>query len=84
MFNIRDKGKDQYAYLIELKKDEMSDLSNTVYKDLLRTDQTSHNNNISDFAEKNNREKRKTHENILMGFLVELIGFEPVASTMST
>lgn len=55
MFNIRDKGKDQYAYLIELKKDEMSDLSNTVYKDLLRTDQTSHNNSISDSAEKDNR-----------------------------
>ena len=44
----------------------------------------SDNNSISDFAEKDNREKRKTHENILMGFLVELIGFEPVASTMST
>ena len=41
-------------------------------------------NGISDPAKKINRKKRKTHENILMGFLVELIGFEPVASTMST
>ena len=45
-FNIRDKGKNQYEYLIEFKENKTPSLSNTVYKDLLRTDQVS-NNRIS-------------------------------------
>ena len=45
-FNIRDKGKKQYEYLIEFKENKTPGLSNTVYKDLLRTDQVS-NTNIS-------------------------------------
>lgn len=42
-FNIRDKGKNQYEYLIEFKENKTPGLSNTVYKDLLRTDQVSNN-----------------------------------------
>lgn len=36
-FNIRDKGREQYEYLIEFKENATPKHSNTVYKDLLRT-----------------------------------------------
>ena len=45
-FNIRDKGKGQYQYLIEFKEDKTPGLSNTAIKNLLRTDQASYSNSI--------------------------------------
>ena len=42
IFNIRDKEKDQYEYLIEFKKNKTQSGSNTVYKDLLRNSSTSY------------------------------------------
>lgn len=42
-FNIRDRGKAQYQYLIEFVEDKTPGLSNTVVKDFVRTDQASNN-----------------------------------------
>ncbi len=46
-FSIRDKGTEQYQYLIEFKENKTHGLSNTVVKNLLRTDQMSYINNVS-------------------------------------
>ncbi len=47
-FNIRDKGNDQYQYLIDFKENKTPGLSNTVVKNnLLRADQMSYSNSIS-------------------------------------
>ncbi len=45
-FNIRDKGKEQYQYLIDFKEDKTPGLSNTAVKSLLRADQASYDNSI--------------------------------------
>jgi len=48
-FNIRDKGKQQYTYLIEFKEDGTPLASNTVVSDLLRSTEMSHiSNSIAD------------------------------------
>lgn len=55
-FNIRDKGNEQYQYLIEFKENKTPGLSNTVFKkaeDLLRTDRVS-NSRISHSEQKVN------------------------------
>ena len=52
-FNIRDKGKEQYSYLIEFKEDGTSTASNTAVKDLLRSTETSHLVDIISKADKN-------------------------------
>lgn len=44
-FNIRDKGKEQYEYLIEFKENATPRNSNTVYKDLLLTNSVSQGKN---------------------------------------
>ena len=53
-FNIRDKGKDQYDYLIDFKKDGTSGISNTAVSDLLRAHQMSHDTSIRSSSKKNN------------------------------
>lgn len=53
-FNIRDKGKEQYQYLIDFKENKTPGLSNTAVKDLLRADQASHAISIPDSSEKIN------------------------------
>lgn len=54
VFNIRDKGKEQYVYQIEIKKDGTSAQDNTAVKGLLPREQISHKNIISDSSEKSN------------------------------
>ena len=46
-FNIRDKGSEQYQYLIELKENKTPGLNNTAVKSLVPTDQVSYNANIT-------------------------------------
>lgn len=46
-FNIRDKGKTQYQYLIEFKENKTPGLSNTAVKGLLRTDRMSYDDSIT-------------------------------------
>lgn len=50
-FNIRDKGSEQYQYLIEFKENKTPGLSNTAVKSLLRTDQVSYEDNIAPIRE---------------------------------
>lgn len=45
-FNIRDKGNEQYQYLIDFKENKTPGLSNTAVKSLLRADQASYGNSI--------------------------------------
>lgn len=47
-FSIRDKGVEQYQYFIDFKENKTSGLSNTAVKNLLRADQMSYPNSISD------------------------------------
>ena len=63
-FNIRDKGKEQFQYLIDFKEDKTPGLSNTAVKNLLRADQASYSNSISYSSEKSNSFEKKTLENI--------------------
>ena len=51
---IRDKGKEQYQYLIEFKENKTPGLSNTAVKNLLRTDQVSYDDSIRNPQEKVN------------------------------
>ena len=52
-FNIRDKGKEQYAYLIDFhKKSEMSDHNDTAQKSFAPAGQTSHNPIIAQKSKK--------------------------------
>ena len=46
-FNIRDKGAEQYQYLIDFKENKTPNLSNTAVKSLLRADRVSHANSIA-------------------------------------
>ena len=46
-FNIRDKGIEQYQYLINFKENKTPGLSNTAVKSLLRADQVSSKDNIA-------------------------------------
>lgn len=46
-FNIRDKGKDQYQYLIDFKEDKTPGVNNTATKSLLQAYQASYDNSIS-------------------------------------
>ena len=61
-FNIRDKGKMQYQYLIEFKEDKTPSLSNTVEKHLLRTDQTSSKHSIHQPEQNVNTSEQKNAE----------------------
>ena len=45
-FTIRDKGKEQYQYLIAFKENKTPGLSNTVASNLLRSDQVSYDDSI--------------------------------------
>lgn len=46
-FNIRDKGKDQYQYLIDFKEDKtLGRINNKAVKNLPQADQASYNNSI--------------------------------------
>ena len=51
-FNIRDKEKNQYQYLIDFKENKTSGLSNTAVKNLLRADQMSYDTSIAQNSEK--------------------------------
>lgn len=46
-FNIRDKGGEQYQYLIDFKENKTPGLSNTAVNSLLRADQVSYEDNIA-------------------------------------
>ena len=59
-FNIRDKGKEQYQYLIEFKENKTLGLSNTAVNNLLRTDQASYISIIPDSTEKINPSDEKS------------------------
>lgn len=50
-FNIRDKGSEQYQYLIEFKENKTPGLNNTAVKSLLPTDQVSYEDNIAPIPE---------------------------------
>ena len=50
-FNIRDKGIEQYEYLIEFKENKTPGLNNTVASNLLQTDQASYDISISNSAQ---------------------------------
>ena len=50
-FNIRDKGGEQYQYLIEFKENKTPGLSNTAVKNLLRTDQVSYETILPNLGE---------------------------------
>ena len=62
-FNVRDKGKEQLQYLIEFKKNKTSNLSNTVYKDLLRTGSTSNYQNYTTTSPESQALSEKNLEN---------------------
>ena len=59
-FNIRDKGKDQYQYLIDFKEDKTPGLSNTAVNNLLRADQASYMSSISQPTQKSNTSTKKS------------------------
>ena len=62
-FNIRDKGKEWYQYLIEFKENKTPGLNNTVASNLLPTGQASYNISIS--SQQILRKKfRKVRENL--------------------
>lgn len=62
-FNIRDKGKNQYEYLISFKENKTLGLSNTVVDDdLLRADQESFTTKISQTTES----VKSKNENVIM------------------
>ena len=50
-FNIRDKGSEQYQYLIDFKENKTPGLSNTAVKSLLRADQASYMDSITQLPE---------------------------------
>lgn len=60
-FNIRDKGTEQYQYLIEFKENKTPGLSNTAVKNLLRTGQASYNNSIPQVTEKSTPTAKKSY-----------------------
>ena len=55
IFKIRDKGSEQYQYLIEFKENKTPGLSNTAVKSLLRTDQMSYGDIVSSPGDAVNR-----------------------------
>ena len=65
--------KDQYEYLIEFKKNETSDNSNTAYKDLLRTYPMSHQSNPTTLAAESQDKKsnRATMSTERIDYLIE-------------
>lgn len=64
-FNIRDKGKEQFEYLIEFKENKTPGLSNTAVKNLLRTDQVSYSNSIHQKEPIVNTSDQKNQRNAL-------------------
>ena len=62
-FNIRDKGKDQYQYLIDFKEDKTPGLSNTAVNNLLRADQASYISSIPQPTQKSNTSTTKSSKN---------------------
>ena len=62
-FNIRDKGKEQYQYLIEFKENKTPGLSNTAVKSLLRTDRMSYEDSIAQKPDSVNRKSSISEEN---------------------
>lgn len=62
-FNIRDKGKEQYQYLIEFKENKTPGLSNTAVKGLLRTDRMSYDDSITQPEDSVNRKFSISKEN---------------------
>ena len=63
-FNIRDKGKNQYQYLIDFKENKTSGLSNTAVKNLLRADQMSYDTSISQNSGKSTPQAQENAENL--------------------
>ena len=60
IFNIRDKGGEQYQYLIDFKENKTPGLSNTAVKNLLRADQMSYADIVSSPANAVNRKNADT------------------------
>ena len=54
-FNIRDKGKEQYQYLIDFNENKTPGLSNTAVKGLLRADRMSYDDSITQPEDSVNR-----------------------------
>ncbi len=55
-FNIRDKGGEQYQYLIDFKENKTPGLSNTAVKRLLRADRVSYDDSIAPTSENVNNQ----------------------------
>ena len=66
-FNIRDKGVEQYEYLIEFKENKTPGLNNTVASNLLQTDQASYDSSISQKSQNSNPSGKKTFKNFDSG-----------------
>lgn len=63
-FNIRDKGKEQFQYLIEFKENKTPGLSNTAVKGLLRTNRMSYGDIITHPDDSVNTSTENSSENI--------------------
>ena len=63
-FNIRDKGKEQYQYLIDFNENKTPGLSNTAVKGLLRADQASYEDSIPQPDDSVNSKFSISEENI--------------------
>jgi len=62
-FNIRDKGKEQYQYLIDFNENKTPGLSNTAVKGLLRADRMSYEDSITQPEDSVNTSAENSSEN---------------------
>lgn len=70
-FNIRDKGAEQYQYLIDFKENKTPGLSNTAVKNLLPADQVSYEDTIAPIDENVKAEEWVSWENFSPAEMVQ-------------